>query len=196
MRVPLIALVLLVVPVSAAAQGGFGIGPRVTFVRGSEDTPEGTQRFFGGFLRMGGGHTALEVAVDYRSGETGNFIERIKSYPIQGSLLIYPIRARVAPYVLGGIGWYTQQVTTFSAPVGIVVVDDTTTRKMGYHFGFGGEVRAASHLAFFGDYRYTMIGFGDDDEGDGLLPGLLPGVDRLKLSHEGSMFTWGAVFYF
>jgi len=198
MRTSLLAVVLLVVPVAAAAQeGGIGIGPRLTFIRGSENAPEGTQRFLGGILRLGGGHTALEVAMDYRSEVSGALTERVKSYPIQGSLLVYPIRARVSPYVLGGLGWYTQQVTHFSAPTGTVVVDDTTTRKMGYHAGFGGEVRAARHFGLYGDYRYTFIGFGgDDDTSAGVLPGWIPGSERLKLSHEGSMFTWGGVFYF
>jgi hypothetical protein len=196
MRSAVIVAVLLLVPAAASAQdGGIGIGPRITFVRGSEDSPEGSQRFLGGVLRLGGGHTAIEIAMDYRSEATGDLTERVKSYPIQGSLLLYLVRARVSPYVLGGVGWYTQRVTVFSAPTGEFVVGDETTRKMGYHAGFGGEVRAARHLGLFGDYRYTRISFGDDD-GAGLLPGFIPGADRLKLSHEGSMFTWGAIFYF
>ena len=191
------ALALCLAPAIVSAQG-FGIGPRVTFVRGSADSPDGSQRFIGGMLRLGGGHTALEVAMDYRSEVTGTVTERVKSYPIQGSLLLYPIRARVAPYVLAGLGWYSQRVTRFEAPTGNYIVDDTTTRKMGFHAGFGAEVRAARHLGLYGDYRYTHISFGGDDEGGGaqLLPGWIPGGERLKLSHQGSMFTWGAVFYF
>jgi Outer membrane protein beta-barrel domain len=196
MRAIAVIAILVLVPVAAAAQdGGIGIGPRLTFVRGSEDSPDGTQRFIGGVLRLGGGHAAIEVAMDYRNEVTGALTERVKSYPIQGSLLLYLVRARLSPYVLGGIGWYSQRVTEFSAPTGTFVVSDETTRKMGYHVGFGGEVRAARHLGLYGDYRYTMINLGDDD-GAGVLPGFIPGADRLKLSHEGSMFTWGAVFYF
>ena len=187
---------VLMIPALASAQG-FGIGPRLTFVRGSEDSPDGTQQFWGGLVRMGGGRAAVEIAMDYRAEENGTLTERVKSYPIQGSLLFFPVRARVAPYLLGGLGWYNQQVTRFSAPTGTVIVTDETTRKMGYHVGFGGEIRAVKHLALFGDYRYTMIGFGDDDsEGSSLLPGFIPGSERLKLSHEGTMFTWGAVVYF
>jgi opacity protein-like surface antigen len=170
----------------------------LTFVRGSVDAPDGTQRFLGGMMRLGGGHTALEVAMDYHSDVSGSLTERVKSYPIQGSLLVYPIRARVAPYLLAGLGWYSQHVTRFSAPTGEFVVDDTTTRKMGYHAGFGAEVRPARHVGLFGDYRYTRINLGGDADGDGtqLVPGWIPGGERLKLSHQGSMFTWGAVFYF
>ena len=66
---------------------------------------------------------------------------------------------------------------------------------MGYHAGFGAELRAHRRVGLYGDYRYTMIGFGDDDD-SGFLPGWIPGSERLKLSHEGSVFTWGALFYF
>jgi hypothetical protein len=186
---------LLLVPAAGFAQG-IGIGPRLTFIRGSADSPDGTQRLLGGVLRLGGGHAAVEVAMDFKSDVSGDLTEQIKSYPIQGSFLLYPVRARLAPYLLAGLGWYTQHVTYFSAPTGTVVLDETT-RKMGYHAGFGAEVRAHRHFGFYGDYRYTMINVGDDDEGGAsILPGWMPGAQRLAVSHEGSMFTWGAVFYF
>lgn len=190
---------LLFLPVAAYAQDGAGIaiGPRVTFVRGSQDSPEGTQRFNGGVLRIGGGRSAFELAMDYRSGLTGDLTERVKNYPIQFSLLLFPVRARLAPYVLGGVGWYSQRVTRFSAPTGAVVVDDETTRRIGAHAGFGGELRLHRRIGFYGDYRYTMITFGNDDESKASpFPGWVPGAERLKLAHEGSMFTWGLTFHF
>lgn len=189
-------LALLAAPAAAVAQDGFAIGPRVTFVRGTTDSPDGTQRFTGGFLRLGGGRAGLEVAMDYRTGITGDLTERVKSYPIQASLLLYPVRARLAPYVLVGVGWYTQNVTRFSAPTGTVVVTDETARKMGYHAGFGGELRLHRRIGVFGDYRYTMVRFGETEEPSEPLAGWIPGAQRLKLSHQGSMFTWGAALYF
>jgi Outer membrane protein beta-barrel domain len=191
-----VLLALLLVPTLGFAQdGGIAIGPRLTFVRGDEASPEGSQRFVGGALRLGSGRAAIEIAMDYRSDVTGNLTERVKSYPIQGSLLLYPVRARLAPYLLGGIGWYTQKVTRFSAPTGTLIEGEETTREMGYHAGFGAELRAHRRVGLYGDYRYTMIGFGGDDD-SGFLPGWIPGSERLKLSHEGSVFTWGALFYF
>lgn len=195
--VPLAALLLL--PAAALAQdgGSIGIGPRITVVRGSEDSPDGTQHFTGGVLRLGGGRSVIELAMDYRSGVSGSLTERIKDYPIQASLLLFPVRARVAPYVLGGVGWYSQQVTRFSGPTGTVVASEETTRRMGYHAGFGGEVRLLRRLALYGDYRYTRVTFGNSDgASSSIVPSWLSGADRLKLSHDGSMFTWGAAFYF
>jgi hypothetical protein len=193
----LVAAVLLA-PASGFAQdgGSIGIGPRLTFARGSADSPDGSQRFTGGMLRMGGGRTAIEIAMDYRSDVTGDLTERIKSYPIQASLLLFPVRARVAPYVLGGVGWYSQNVTRFSAPTGTIVVTDETTRKRGYHAGFGAEVRVHRRIGLHGDYRYTRLRFNDEDDAPSTIPGWIPGAERLKLSHHGSMVTWGLAFYF
>lgn len=190
----------LVCPAAAQAQG-IAIGPRITFVRGA-DSPEGSTRLTGGAVRLGSGKAALEVAMDFRSGVTGDLTERIKSYPITGSLLVFPVRSKIAPYLLGGIGWYTQHVERLGP-----VLEDQTTRKMGYHAGFGGELRLHKHFGFYGDYRYTHIRFGDQESTvppgaadqrptTSSLPGWIPFGDRLKMSHQGSMFAWGANFYF
>jgi hypothetical protein len=193
-----VAITVVLFPVAAAAQGsGLGLGPRVTFARGSAEGPTGSQRLTGGALRLGGGRAAFEIGMDYRSEVTGPLNERVTSYPIHGSLLLFLVRSRVAPYVLGGIGWYSQRVTT-DAGTGAPVAAEETTRKMGYHAGLGLELRLHRHLGVHGDYRLTRISFGGDDNGDGtrLLPGWIPGGERLKLSHDGSAFVWGATIYF
>ena len=83
---------ILFVPASSFAQGSFSIGPRLTFVSGSDELREGSERFTGGFIRMGGGKLAIEMAMDYRSEEIGDLNEKVKSYPIPGiaSLLSGP----------------------------------------------------------------------------------------------------------
>jgi hypothetical protein len=87
-------------------------------------------------------------------------------------------------------------VTRFSAPTGTIVVLDETTRTMGYHLGFGAEVRVHRRVGLHGDYRYTMLRFDDDEDAPSVIPGWIPGAERLNLSHDGSMFTWGIAFYF
>jgi hypothetical protein len=183
----LAAVVLTAAP--AAAQGsGFGIGPRLTFVRGGDPDAD-SQRFTGAAIRLGGGKTALEVAMDFRSTLVGeDLTERVKDYPIQASLLIFPVRTRIAPYLLGGLGWYSQRVESLGP-----IQTTQTTRKLGYHAGFGGELFLHRRFGIYGDYRYTFIHFGGEDSSPVIN---LPLVNRLKMSHEGSMFTWGANFYF
>jgi hypothetical protein len=186
------------VPATTFAQG-FGIGPRVTFVRGSEELPDSSRRFTGGALRLGGGRSAIEVAMDFRSSEDGPLNEKIRDYPIQASLLLFPVRASVAPYILAGVGWYSQTVTRFVAPTGELEPTDETTRKMGYHLGLGAELRLHRRFGIYGDLRYTKLGRGrddDDTDGDQNVPGWIPGASLLKLSHEGSTFVWGANVYF
>jgi hypothetical protein len=88
-------------------------------------------------------------------------------------------------------------VTRFEAPTGNVIVLDETTRTRGYHAGFGAEIRVHRRFGVYGDYRYTKLTFGDDDETNpSLLPGWIPGADRLRLTYDGSMIIWGATFYF
>jgi hypothetical protein len=189
---------LALTPATAFAQG-FAIGPRVTFVRGSEELPDDSRRFYGGAFRLGGGKAAFEVSMDFRSEERGPLNTRVRQYPIQTSLLLFPIRSRLAPYVIAGVGWYTQNVTRFEGPTGEFIETDETTREMGYHLGFGAEIRFHRRFGMYGDLRYTQLGFGRDDDdadGDQNVPGWIPGASLLKLSHEGSTFVWGANFYF
>lgn len=204
-----LTIAIFLAPVSAGAQSALAMGPRLSFAKGVDDAPEGSQRFSGGVIRLGSGRTALELAMDYRSGLTGDLTERIKDYPIQISSLVYPVRGRVSPYMLGGIGWYSQRVQRLTG-VGdaATVVDDQTSRVRGYHAGFGSEVRLHRRIGIYGDYRYTFLGFGDDDlapngteqplglSAPQLVPGLPSLPDRVRMSHQGTQITWGLNFYF
>jgi Outer membrane protein beta-barrel domain len=192
-----IGLALTIAVPTASAQAGLAIGPRIAFVRGDSSSNDGSTRFTGGVLRLGTGRTTLELALDYRSSLTGDLLEKVTDMPIQGSMLFYPVRAAIAPYALGGIGWYSQNVKRFSQAGATTPIDEETTRRIGYHAGFGADLRLLRRLSLFGDYRYTFLHFGsDDDEIPDQTPSLIPFAERLKLSHEGSMFTWGAVLHF
>jgi hypothetical protein len=79
---------------------------------------------------------------------------------------------------------------------GTITLAEETTRKMGYHGGSGAELRLHCQVGLHGDYRYTFINFGDDEQRPSSTPSFIPFAERLRLSHEGSMFAWGATFYF
>ncbi len=181
-----------------AQEPGVGVGFRVSLVRGDAAVVDIADRYSGGFLRARlSPHSGLELALDYRSQVNADLTERIRDFPIQASWLIYPIRSPLGPYVLAGVGWYAQRVETLADGV---AVESRTVRKMGYHAGLGGELRLGRRVGLHGDYRYTFIGLGGGAEGTAPgavpIPGLAGLQQRLGLSHKGSMWTWGATFYF
>jgi hypothetical protein len=195
------APVLFFLPVTASAQS-VGIGPRMSFVRPDPALGTGRDTYTGGTLRMKmSPRTSVELAMDWRSTTSDDATVRIRDYPVQGSLMLYPVRAALAPYVLGGVGWYSQRMEALS---GTKVLSSQTVRRRGYHAGFGGELKLGRKLTVFADYRYTFINFGSGDEaenGAGAFPviGGLGGMSllqNLKFSHEGSMWTSGLTFTF
>jgi opacity protein-like surface antigen len=197
-NVALIAFLLLFGAAFAAfAQDGpaIGIGPRVTFQSGDAAIPGSSA------LRMLGGQfklrltpkTAVEVSADYDSSLNESLTQSVKSFPIQASLLVFPMKTPIAPYLLGGLGWYRQSITT----KGPLPPTTQSVREMGYHAGIGAELRAGKHLAFHGDYRYTHIRFGGDESADSsFIPGLSAVQNALKLAHDGSMWNWGMTYFF
>jgi opacity protein-like surface antigen len=196
MRVRLVCaalfIALLASSAPAAAQGqSFGIGGRISFIRADVDD-EGTdsQRFFGGQLRARvSPRSALELSLDLHTETDPTETVRVRQMPIQASLLLYPVRSVFSPYALGGGGWYSTRVELLA---GDETPTSETTREFGWHAGFGAELRMGPHAGLHGDYRYTFLDFGDDDdeaEDEGLLTRFLP-------SHRGSMWTVGLTLYF
>ncbi len=196
MRVPLICGIvcaaLLASSAPAAAQGqSFGIGGRISFIRADVDDEEtDSQRFFGGQIRARvSPRSVLELSLDRHTETDPTETVRVRQMPIQASLLLYPVRSVISPYVLGGGGWYSTRVELLA---GDETVSSETTREFGWHAGFGAELRMGPHAGLHGDYRYTFLDFGDDDDEDddgGLLTRFLP-------SNRGSMWTVGLTLYF
>jgi len=195
----LVAGLVCVAPARAWAQAGaVGVGFRVSLVRGDAAVVETADRYSGGFLRARvSPHSGLELALDYRSRVSTDLTERIRDLPVQASWLLYPVRAALAPYLLFGVGWYTQRVDVLTDGV---PVESRTARRVGYHAGLGGELHLGRRVGLHGDYRYTFIGLGGEEAGrePGAVP--IPGLDglqrRLRLSHQGSMWTGGVTVYF
>ena len=187
---------LVLAQAGGANAQSFGVGPRFSFVRGDLKADNST-RFSGALLRLRTSpKTAIELSIDYRNHLNESLTERIKDYPIQGSMLMYFARANLAPYFVTGIGSYSQRVDQMQ---GNEILTSAKTRKTGYHAGFGADLRLGRRATLHADYRYTFIGFGKDaDTEPGIVP--LPGLgglqDRLKLSHKGSMWTSGVTVYF
>ncbi len=179
----LLASVLASSPCAAQA---FGIGGRMSMVRGDAAAGTSAERFLGGQVRMKlSPRSALEVSLDRRTESSADLTQRTVEIPLQGSLLLYPVRTTFSPYVLGGVGWYTHRVEQIGSET---TVSSDTSRRMGYHAGIGAELKLGAHAGAHADYRYTFLKFGDDD--DGSL------ASRFKPSYEGSMWTAGLTLYF
>jgi hypothetical protein len=192
LAVALAAAVALLIPSATFAQG-FGLGPRVSFVRGDLATGTESSRFLGGTIRMSSSRrVVIEVAMDFRTGESEDGASRLRERPIQGSLLLFPVRSTFAPYLLGGVGLYSR--TADALDDAGTVLSSETTRETGAHFGFGAELFFGRHAALFADYRFRFVRFGSPEEGDEAID--IPLVDSLNVSHRGSMWTSGLVFYF
>jgi hypothetical protein len=183
----------LLVPGLAEAQGGFGLGPRMSWVRGDLPSGSPSTRFIGATIRMSSSRrVALEAAMDFRSETTLDRLARLKERPVQGSLLLFLARSAFSPYVLGGFGMYSQTSETLG-PTGLVT-DTFTHKETGAHAGFGAEILVSRHAAFFADYRFRFVRFGTPEPGAD--PINVPGLGSLKLSHRGSMWTSGVAYYF
>jgi Outer membrane protein beta-barrel domain len=197
-RLPIVLLAAstaLAIATPCAAQG-FGIGARMSFVKSDEviDSSDGSTRFTGGQIRLRGGNkVGFEVALDRRSEKFELVNERVIDTPIQASLMLYPVSGSFSPYLLGGPGWYSHKVESLddAGP------DSVSTRKFGWHAGFGAELLMGRHAGLHADYRYTFLKFGDDDHDVGASAEQNHSfVNSLLPSHNGSMWTAGLTIYF
>jgi hypothetical protein len=178
------ALALAAAPCGAQT---FGLGGRMSMVRGDVDANTSAERFFGGLLKLRlSPRATFEISFDRRTESNELLTERTVEIPIQGSLLLYPVHTRLSPYVLGGVGWYTLRVEQLDSGT---VSESETSRRFGYHAGIGAELKLGRHAGLHADYRYTFLKFRGDDEEESL-------VGRLTPSHEGSMWTAGLTLYF
>ena len=178
-------LLTLAAPVSAQ---GFGVGARVSWVTPDVvgDVDVDTVRFIGGQVRLSPGALASRSRMDRRSESFELLNQKVTETPIQASLLLRMGSGRVAPFLLGGPGWYRRKVEALDGPGDVSV----TTTEFGWHAGVGLEILPSKHFGIHGDYRYTFLDFDEEDEDErGIIGGLLPG-------HRGSMWTLGATVYF
>ena len=169
---------------SAASAQGFGVGARMAWVTADSDLDVDSVRFVGGQIRLLSKRWGLEVAMDRNSESFELLNQKVTDTPIQASLLLRMGGAKVSPFLLGGPGWYRRKVELLDGPDGPEV--DTT--EFGWHAGGGLEILPGRHFGIHGDYRYTFLDFGKDED-EGFIGGLIPG-------HRGSMWTLGATVYF
>src|SRR6185369_4009202 len=100
-------------PVSAQ---GFGVGGRFAWVKPDTDANVDSVRYFGGQIRIIGGRVGFEVSLDRHSESLEVLNQKFTETPIQASLLLRMGSGKVAPFVLGGPGWYRRKVEALNGP--------------------------------------------------------------------------------
>ena len=183
----LLAMSALLVPAVPAAAQGFGVGARIAWVHPDTDVDVDAVRYVGGQIRLIGRRVGFEVSMDKHSESSDTLNQKFSETPIQASLLLRMSGGKVAPFLLGGPGWYRRKVEAINGGTDLAV----STTEFGWHAGIGLEILPSRHLGIHGDYRYTFLDFGkkNDSGGPPIIGGLLPG-------HRGSMWTLGATVYF
>ena len=178
---------------SPAQAQSFGIGGRFAFLRGEPEVDAPSGKFFGGSIRMAASkRLVFEASLEQRSETSEDGATRLRERPIQVSMMVFPVRSTLAPYFMGGYGWYTHYRQALN-PAGDVV-DSISTTTTGWHAGLGAELFFGRHVAIFGDYRLRSLGFGDPELGEDRVD--IPLLSGLKISHRGSVWTTGLMIYF
>jgi len=184
--VPLVVTAVLFAAPDIASAQGFGVGARMSWVTADTEADLDAVRFVGGQIRLMSPRWGFELAIDRHAEEFEALNQKLTETPIQASVLMRIGHGSVAPFLLGGAGWYKRKVEAIDGSHDLDI-DET---EFGWHAGGGLEILAGRHFGLHGDYRYTFLDFGkDDDEDAGFVKGLLPG-------HKGSMWTAGATIYF
>ena len=117
----LLAIAGLVVSAVPATAQGFGIGARVAWVHPDTDVDVDAIRYFGGQIRLIGRRAGVEVAMDRHSESFEALNQKVSETPLQASLLLRMSGGKVAPYLLGGPGWYRRKVEALNGPTDLNV---------------------------------------------------------------------------
>jgi len=157
--------------------GLLSIGGRATYY----DPKDASGEWYGGAqVRLHPSHYfAIEGSADYRRNDFAD--TRVHSYPVQVSALIYPLgTTRLAPFILGGGGWY---YTTVSGPGNF----DNTQNRFGLHAGGGLQFFFNRHFSIDSTYRYVWLEKIESKDQN---------IFDKKFNDNGHMITIGVNFHF
>ena len=154
-------------PAGAAADDGkLEWGLRLGYLK-ARDADEGT--LMGGIqvrFPLGGGMFAIEGSIDVHASDYEDGDIEIIQWPVQVSLLWFILpKAKITPYVLGGLGWY---YTTVDFTGSLEGIDSETDSMFGAHLGLGARLSLGQSMSLSGDLRYIFLEPNEDalDEED------------------------------
>lgn len=122
---------------------------------------------------------AIEGSADYRQQRFTTRGPIVDVFPVQISGLLYLLPdSPVAPFILGGVGWYHTRVRGPG--------DDDVQNRFGSHAGGGLHFFLARHWSFDATYRYLFTNRITTRSGDG----------TVSINGNGHMVTGGLNFHF
>lgn len=127
--------------------GLLSVGARATYF----NPRDGDSNWFGGAqVRLHPfKYFAIEGSADYRETDIGS--TTVRTFPVQGSALIYPFGTkRISPFILGGGGWY---FTNVEGPGNY----DDTQQRFGAHVGGGVQIFITNHFSIDSTYRHIWL---------------------------------------
>ena len=139
-------------PVSAFAFELFGVGPRGGYYK-TQDADEGNM-YVGAAARLKLGGLGFEGSFDYRSEEYGDGNFKVTSWPVNASVLIYPLPIL---YGIAGFGWYNNTME-YTGSIALLNGLKETSQDVGYHFGGGAEI-PLGNISIAADIRYVFIDY-------------------------------------
>jgi opacity protein-like surface antigen len=145
----LAGLILLVV--ARVNAQSIGLGPQVGYYK-VQDADKGST-MGGAALRLKLMGLGVEAAINYRQEKYADGALTVRSWPIMVTGLFYPL-----PFIYGavGAGWY--RLTFDYDQSKLPLIQDETTKKMGWHFGGGVELPLGP-VKLTGDIRYVFLDY-------------------------------------
>lgn len=153
-KIGIFAAVLVLLPLTARAQGGAFFGPHLGIQKASD--AEDANYLGGATLRLKLTPVlAIEGDIGYRQAKFGSGSLTVRDWPVTATGLIYPL-----PMIYGGIGagWYN---TTFdyADSYNDIGIGDETDQEFGWHLVAGLEIPASPNVKIFGDVRYVFLDY-------------------------------------
>jgi hypothetical protein len=143
----------VVAQVATEPVGIFSMGPQIGYFK--SQGADGGQVMWGGAARIKLGDVlGLEASVNYREEDFSRGAEKVKSWPVMVTGLLYPI-----PVLYGavGAGWYNSSIE-FNTPSGETLSSETS-QSVGWHFGGGLELPVGTVAKIVGDVRYVFLDY-------------------------------------
>jgi hypothetical protein len=142
------ALIASTLAVAPAMADGIGIGPHAGYYRNSG--ADSGDFLFGATVRTKFlTYFGAEASIDYRQDTYAEEIVTARTWPVQVTGLIYPVKVL---YGAVGAGWYRTSYD-FELPG----IDTETSKDFGWHLGGGLEVPLAEAVSLTSDVRWVFL---------------------------------------